>query len=399
MAHLTPKPQSEWVETTHALGRVTALPVLAPHALPSFARSTVDGYAVQAADTFGASESLPAYLKVASEVPMGAAPTLALQKTTCALIHTGGMLPGNADAVVMLEYTQLIARQEIEVMRAAAVGENVIQVGEDVIAGQEVIPAGTVLRPVEIGGLAALGFTQVSVAKKPRVGILSTGDEIIPIEKDLEAGKVRDVNSYCLGALVQRAGGTPVAYGIIPDQPEMLAKSAAQALETYDLVVITAGSSASTRDLTAQVIAGLGEPGVIVHGVNVRPGKPTILGACALPGEPPKAVIGLPGNPVSAYVIAGLFVVPVIRALLGTLPAAFKPSVKAQLVLNLPSEAGREDWIPVKLTAGQSGWQAEPIFGKSNLIFTLARANGMICIPPDATGLHIGDPVEVFLIE
>ena len=202
---------------------------------------------------------------------MGAAPTLALQKATCALIHTGGMLPVNADAVVMLEHTQIVSRHEIEVMRAAAVGENVLQVGEDVITGQEVIPDGTILRPVEIGGLAALGITQVSVAKKPRVGILSTGDEIIPIDKNLEAGKVRDVNTYCLGALIQRAGGTPVAYGILPDHPQALAQSANQALEACDMVVITAGSSASTRDLTAQVIAGLGEPGVLVHGVNVRP--------------------------------------------------------------------------------------------------------------------------------
>jgi molybdopterin molybdotransferase len=399
MAHLHPKPQSEWIEMSQALGRVTAFPVPAPHALPSFTRSTVDGYAVQAASTFGASESLPAYLEVAGEVPMGASPTLALKKTTCALIHTGGMLPENADAVLMLENTQPISGHEIEVTRAVAVGENVIQAGEDVHAGQEVIPAGTILRSVEIGGLAALGITQVSVVKKPRVGILSTGDEIIPIERDLEAGKVRDVNTYILGALVQRAGGVPLAYGILPDQPGVLAQSAAQALEDCDLVVITAGSSASTRDLTAQVISGLGEPGVFVHGVNVRPGKPTILGACARPGKSPKAVIGLPGNPVSAFVIAGLFVIPVIRALLGAEPTAIKPSIKAQLALNLPSDAGREDWVPVKLSAGQASWLAEPIFGKSNLIFTLVRADGMIRIPPDATGLHMGDMVEVFLIE
>ncbi len=399
MDHLDLKPQPEWIEISQALGRVTASPFLAPHDLPSFARSTVDGYAVQAAGTFGASESLPAYLQVAGEVPMGAAPNLALSHTTCALIHTGGMLPENADAVVMLENTQIVSEREIEVRRAVAVGENVILAGEDVQEGQEVIPAGTILRPVEIGGLAALGVTRIAVAKRPRVGILSTGDEIIPIDRELAAGKVRDVNSYSLGALVQRAGGLPVTYGIIPDQPELLKRSAAQALQACDLLVITAGSSASTRDLTAQVVAGLGEPGVLVHGVNVRPGKPTILGACAQPGESPKAVIGLPGNPISAYVIASMFVLPVVQALSGASTRAIKPSVKAQLRLNLPSEAGREDWVPVKLSAGETGWQAEPIFGKSNLIFTLVRADGMICIPPDATGLHMGELVEVFLIE
>jgi len=397
--HLDYQLQEELVETKQALGRVTAAPILAPHALPSFDRSTVDGYAVCAADTYGASGSLPAYLKVTGEVPMGAAPGFQVKKVTCALIHTGGMLPEGSDAVVMLEHTQPVHAQEIEILRAVAVGENVLQVGEDVEAGQEVIPKGAVLRPVEIGGLSALGITQVKVKRKPRVAILSTGDEILPIEATIEPGKVRDVNSYTLSALVEKAGGEAVPYGIILDQVDILAKNAAQALQDCDLVVITAGSSASERDLTAQVIDGLGKPGVLVHGVNVRPGKPTILAACALPGQPTKAVIGLPGNPVSAFVIAGLFVLPVIRALLGIPPVAYKPSVLARLATNLPSDAGREDWIPVRLSTGPSGWEAEPIFGKSNLIFTLVRADGLMCIPPDATGINIGEWVEVYLLE
>jgi len=399
LAQLDLQPQPEWVDTIHALGRVTAASVLAPHALPSFARSTVDGFAVHAADTYGASENLPAYLKLVGEVPMGAAPDFTVKKAYCALIHTGGMLPEGANAVVMLEHTQLVQTNEVEILGAAAVGENVLQVGEDVIAGQEVIPNGIFLRPAEIGGLAALGITQVRVARKPRVAILSTGDEILPIDVPMGPGKVHDVNTHTLSALVQRAGGEPVACGILPDQAEALALSAAQALKACDVMVITAGSSASTRDLTAQVIDGLGKPGVLVHGVNVRPGKPTILAVCALPGQPAKAVIGLPGNPVSAFVIAGLFVLPVIKALLGASPASFKPTVKARLALNLPSEAGREDWVPIRLIAGASGWQAEPVFGKSNLIFTLARADGLVRIPQNATGLNIGEIVEVFLLE
>ncbi len=397
--YLNLQSQTELVDLSDALGRITAADILAPHALPSFARSTVDGYAVMAADTYGASDNMPAYSKILGEVLMGAAPSLQLKKSTCASIHTGGMLPIGADAVVMLENTQSVRAQEVEILRAVAVGENIILVGEDVMVGQEVIPKGILLRPAEVGGLAALGITQVKVRRRPRVAILSTGDEIIPLGTSLEPGKVFDVNTYTLSALVSRAGGEAVPMGILPDKADSLALCAAQALQTCNMVVITAGSSASARDLTGQVINELGKPGVLVHGVNVRPGKPTILAACALPGQTPKPVIGLPGNPVSAYVIACLFVVPAIKALLGVLHEAPKPSVEAHLTLNVPSEAGREDWVPVRLTPSRSGWEAEPVFGKSNLIYTLVRADGLVCIPPDTTGLNVGESVEVYLIE
>jgi molybdopterin molybdotransferase len=384
--------QIEPVATTSALGRVTSTPVLAPHPLPSFPRSTVDGFAVRAADTFGASDSLPAYLREAGEVPMGAASGLVLQKGECALIHTGGMLPDGADAVVMVEHTQNVRPQEQEVLRAAAVGENVLQVGEDVAAGEQVIPQGVRLRPAEIGGLLALGLTTVQVARRPMVGILSSGDEVVPPEKELSPGQVRDINSYTLENLVAQAGGLPRLYGIIPDSLEALRATARRALEACDVVVLTAGSSVSTRDLTAEVINSLGSPGVLVHGVNVRPGKPTILGLCE--GKP---VIGLPGNPVSALVIAELFIVPLIERLLGVANARPRPSVPARLALNLASVSGREDWVPVRLVAKPDGTWAEPVFGKSNLIFTLARADGLIRIPPDSTGLDVGAPVQVLL--
>jgi molybdopterin molybdotransferase len=400
------KLDSEIIWTVEALGRVTASPVTAPHPLPEFPRSTVDGYAVRAADTYGASEGLPAYFTLAGEVPMGAAPGLELRPGECALIHTGGMLPQGTDAVVMLEYTQvareparegnrLSAPGEVEVLRAAAVGENVIELGEDVAAGQEVIPAGVRLRPAEIGGLMALGLPRVDVARRPRAALLSSGDEVVPPETRPRPGQVRDVNAYTLAALVQQAGGEPVLYGIVPDRPEALLAAARRALLESDLLVITAGSSASTRDLTAQAINELGKPGVLVHGVNVRPGKPTILGVV---GDPPKPAIGLPGNPVSALVIAGLFVVPVIEKLLGLRSSRPRPSIRGKLSTNLPSQAGREDWAPVRLIQGEGETIADPVFGKSNLIFTLARADGLVRIPPDATGLSAGEWVEVFLL-
>lgn len=391
-ANLSLQPQAEEIETVKALGRVTSKPVIAPHPLPTFTRSAVDGYAVRAIDTYGASESLPAYLNMIAEVPMGAAAEFSLDAGQCALIHTGGMLPGAADAVVMVEYTQSTRPGEVEILRAVADGENVIYAGEDVSAGEEVIPAGTRLRPAEIGGLMALGITRLRVAYKPRVGIISSGDEVIPPEGELEPGQVRDINSYTLSALIEEAGGLPVRYGILPDQAEALQSTAERAMQECDLVLLTAGSSASARDLTAQVINALGQPGVLVHGVSVRPGKPTILAVCN--GKP---VVGLPGNPVSALVIAWLFLVPLLQDMLGQSRRRALPSVRARLALNLPSQAGREDWAAVLLVASEEGYLAEPIFGKSNLIFTLARADGLVRIPPDATGLSAGETVEVTL--
>lgn len=393
LSRLSAPLELESVAAEQALGRVTACEVIAPHPLPTFARSTVDGFALRAADTFGASDSIPAYLSVVGEVPMGAAPSFSLSPAQCALIHTGGMLPAGADAAVMVEHTQPVRAGEVEVLRAAAIGENVLKVGEDVSAGEVVIPLGTRLRPAEIGGLMALGITRLPVVRRPRVGILSTGDEIVPPAVILRSGQVRDVNTYTLSALVEQCGGLPMAYGIVPDRAEALRAAASRALTECDAVVITAGSSASTRDLTAEVIDCLGRPGVLAHGVNVRPGKPTILAVCD-----GKAVIGLPGNPLSALVIAGLFVTPLLERLLGLRQNRPKPAISARLTLNLPSQAGREDWIPVRLVRDGTHDRAEPLFGKSNLIFTLARADGLVRIPPDATGLNAGDSVEVILV-
>ena len=228
------------------------------------------------------------------------------------------------------------------------------------------------------------------------MGLISTGDEVIDPSQTPRPGQVRDINSYTLGALVEKAGGVAVRYGIFSDQFEALREAAAKALSECDVVIITAGSSASTRDMTADVIRTLGEPGVLVHGINTRPGKPTILGVCN-----GKAVIGLPGNPVSALVNGYLFVVPVIEKLLGALPKP-KATVMARLTVNLSSQAGREDWQPVKLIVNRQSkainYDAEPIFGKSNLIFTLAAADGLLRIHPDATGLSAGEVVEVMLI-
>jgi molybdopterin molybdotransferase len=392
--HLPPAaPEIEEIPTRSALGRVLAVPAVAGEPLPAFARSTVDGFAVYAADTYGASDNLPVYLSLAGEVVMGRPPGFGLKRIQAALIHTGGMLPDGADAVVMVEMTQNTRPGEIEVLRAVAVGENTLRAGEDVSAGSEVIPKGTRLRSMEIGGLAALEEMTIRAARRPRIAILSSGDEVVPPDQIVQPGQVRDVNSYTLAALVEKEGGSPVLYGILKDQRSDLEQAVRRALEECDAVVITAGSSASTRDLTADVIQAMGQPGVLVHGVNVKPGKPTILGVCS-----GKAVIGLPGNPVSALVIARIFVIPIIRHLLGLKESARAPVVSARLALNLASQAGREDWVPVRLVQTGAGWKADPIFYKSNLIFSLVRADGLVHIPADANGLEAGEWVEVELL-
>jgi molybdopterin molybdotransferase len=388
----------ELVNVLQAVGRVSAEEIRAPYSLPTFPRSGMDGYAVRAIDTYGASESIPGFLSVAGEVSMGAEPAFGIRPGQAALIHTGGMLPHNADAVVMLEQTELSQEGEITILRAVAPGENVILLGEDVMEGQVIIPSGIQIRPVEVGGCMAFGISQLWVAEKPKIGIISSGDEIIPPEQKPAPGQVRDVNSYSLAALVAEAGGEPVLYGIVQDKLEVMKDIAANALSECQAVVITAGSSASARDMTAEAIASLGVPGVLVHGVNVRPGKPTILAVCD-----GKAVIGLPGNPVSAMVIASLFVVPLIRRLQGVKVERPSKSCLARLTLNIPSQAGREDWIAVKLTPSADrsdevdSWLADPIFAKSNLIFSLAAADGLVRIAAEVTGLEAGERVQVYL--
>jgi len=351
----------ETIKTEAALGRVTASSIFAPHPLPPF--------------------------------PMGDESGFEVDITQCALIHTGGMLPIDTDAVVMVENTQIVREDEVEILHSVAFGENVIKMGEDVFEGEEVIPAGKVIRPAEIGGLMAFGIVDIEVARQPLVGIISSGDEVIPPWEDMKPGQVRDINSYSLSALIQEVGGIPIRYGIVSDQAKILKEVVKKAISEMDLVIITAGSSASTRDLTSQVINELGEPGVIIHGVNVRPGKPTILGVCK--GKP---VIGLPGNPVSALVIASLFVKPVLLSMMGRRNAAPFPSILASISLNIPSKSGREDWIAVRLNKNPTGYEADPVFGKSNLIYTLSRADGLICIPPDATGINAGEKVKVFIL-
>ncbi len=393
LADLPPLP-AERIPTAQALDRVLAETIVAPHPMPHFARSAVDGYAVHAAETVGASEALPAYLTVVGEVKMGASPDLTIGPGEAALIHTGSALPTGADAVVMVERTQPAGPDEVEILRSVAVGENVIPVGEDVRKGERVLEAGKRLRPQELGGLMGLGIVEVAVTRRPRVAIIATGDELVEPWQQPGPNQVRDLNSTAIAALVERNGGQPLPQGIVPDRAEVLERVARTALEEADVLVITAGSSASVRDMTADVINRLGKPGVFVHGVPIRPGKPTILARCN--GKP---VMGLPGNPVSAMNAARLFLVPLLWHLQGTPSPPPRGALRARLTHNIPATPGRETYVPVRLERSAEGeWLAHPLFGESNLIFLLVRGDGLIRIPLGATGVPQGAEVEVELL-
>jgi molybdopterin molybdotransferase len=390
-AHWAPQPRTELLDPRDALGRVLAVAPRSPMDLPAFTRSTMDGYAVQASDTFGASQSLPAYLTCIGSVMMGDQPDVEIGPGQAVEIHTGGMLPPGADAVVMVEQTQPLGGDEIEVLAPVAPGENVIQIGEDVAQGEEVLPSGHRIRPQDIGGLLAVGVLSVEVAVPPRVGILSCGDELIPPEQTPAPGQVRDINSQTLAALVQEGGGEAIMLGVASDTLGDFTIRAQAGFKDVDILAITAGSSVSARDLTHQVISGLGGPGVLQHGLAVKPGKPTILAVCQN-----KPVIGLPGNPVSALVVARQIVVPTIKRALGEKPQP-KASLQATLAANIASTTGRMDTVPVRLVERDGVLIAEPVFGKSNLIYVLVKADGLIQVPLDSTGIKAGTVVEVTL--
>lgn len=391
-SHVIHRVDSHKIKAHLAAGQTTAEDIFVPSDLPSFARSTMDGYAVLARDTYGASESVPAYLNLIGEIPMGQPPGLTLSRGEVLVVHTGGMLPDGSDAVVMLENTQAVDGHTIEIMRPVAPGENVLQVGDDVKKGQMLFPSGHLLKAQDIGGLMGLGITEVTVSKRPRVFILSTGDELVSPRQEVTPGKIRDINTYSLSAITLQAGAIPITADILGDNYQDIRNAAISALAQSDMLVISAGSSVSTRDITASVIASLGSPGILVHGISIKPGKPTIL-AC-VEGKP---VIGLPGNPVSAFVIFDLFAVPGIHWLAGCKTPPIHPIINAQLTNNIASVTGREDYVSVKLRTTDEGVFAEPLFGESNLISTMMMADGMAYIPLNISGMTAGEFVSVRL--
>lgn len=379
-----------------AFGRVLAADLPAPEDVPGFLRATMDGYAVRAQDTFGASVGAPQYLEIKGEVPMGTAPTLDVGLGETLRVPTGAMLPDGADAVVMLEYAAEHPDGTLEVRRAVAPGENVLTPGEDVARGEMLFPAGRRLRPQEIGLLAALGVTQVMTYKKPRVAILSSGDEIVPLAERPAPGQVRDSNAYLAAAQVAEWGGIPLLKGIIPDNFTALRKTLAAALDAADLILVSGGSSVGARDLTLTAIQGLPGAQVLVHGVALRPGKPTIL--AALGQAPPRPLLGLPGHPASAAVVMEILGRPLLLRLAGlTDPSPWGRTVTAFLSRNLAGATGREDYIRVRLRREGGTLWADPVLGPSGLLSPLVKSDGLVMIPLGVEGLLKEEEVSVRL--
>ncbi len=390
--HISPIRESEVVPTTSSLGRVIADRILSLEDLPAFPKSSMDGFSVRARDTFGASESLPALLEVVADIPTGTGPDTALNVGEAAIAYTGGMLADNADAVVMIERTQPADDTSIEVLRPVAPGENVIQTGEDVRAGEPLFSPGHTIRPQDIGGLLALGITDIPVLRRPRVAIVSTGDELVPPHIQPPPGKIRDINTYTIAARVAQCGAEPVIIGLVSDDYEPQLEAARNGIHSADMLVFSAGSSLSSRDMTASVFNELGTPGVLLHGISIKPGKPTIVAIAE--GKP---LFGLPGNPVSALVVFDLLVAPAIHLLSGANDPPVPTTVDAILTDDIPSESGREDYIPVTLSNSDGTLHATPVFGKSNLIYTLINSDGLIQVPAPSGGLYAAQKVPVRL--
>jgi molybdopterin molybdotransferase len=388
-AAFQPTDRQERVPTARALGRVLAGPLHSPIDLPPFARSLMDGYAVRAADTEGASRESPRVLAVVAEVLMGASAPQGIGPGEAARIPTGGMLPEGADAIVIVEETAEQGGQ-VEIFRSVRPRQHVIDRGGDVREGESLLGEGHRLRPPDVGALLGVGILEVPVYTIPRVAILSTGDEIVPPEETPPPGKIRDMNSGALAAFVTRLGAEAVSYGIVGDEFDRLEATARRALAENDVLILNGGSSVGAKDMVVPVIERLGPPGVLVHGINIRPGKPTALAICE--GKP---VFGLPGQPVSVLNTFELFVAPVLRRMLH-LPDDTR-IVRARLTEAVASADGREDHLRVSLAQRDGEWLATPIWGVSAMISTMVRAAGITVIEAGSPGYEQGAEVDVRL--
>jgi len=387
--------ESERVRTASARGRVLAEDLFSAVDLPHFNRAAMDGYAVKAKDTFGASQSLPAYLKFAGVVEMGREANQPLATGEAWRISTGGMMPPESDAVVMVEYADETAGGWVEIHRGVSPWQNVIQIGDDIKKGDPVFQRGRRLRPHDLGALTGIGISSVSVYKRPRVGLISTGDEIVDADATPLPGQVRNINQYSLAGLIEECGAELHDWGVIADERRSLEKAIGEALQCSDLVLLSGGSSMGAKDIALETILSFPEADIIFHGISVSPGKPTIFArACGKP------IMGLPGYPVSALVIFDLFAAPLIRKLGGEERAglaSFQPTVRARLATNIASQIGREDYVRVRLERQGNGFSAMPLPNKSGAIFTLVKAHGMVRIDLNQDGLEAGQEVDVIL--
>ncbi|MEJ2241297.1 MAG: molybdopterin-binding protein [Candidatus Bathyarchaeota archaeon] len=382
----------EKVSLSMALNRVLAQNISATIDIPSFTRSTVDGYAVKAADTFEATEEIPKKLKFCGHVAIGESPKVSVKNGLAAEIVTGAPLPQGADSVVMIEYT----RQQddtILIHRPVALSENIMAAGSDIHKNEQVLKKGQIIDSRRIGVLAALGLTEIPVYKIPKVAILSTGEEIVEPGKPLSLGKIYDINAHTISAAVKEIGGEPTNLGIIPDNTNMLTKSIKKALKLADVVITSGGVSVGPKDITPKVVNSLGKPGVIISGVAVKPGKPITISVVN-----GKIIFSLPGNPTSSLFMFNMFIQPILTKLAGK-PEEKIPTIRAITAKKMFPARGRRTFIMVNLTIEKSGKAiVNPVpTGLSGAITTLAKADGFIEISEKRQFLDEGEEIDVYL--
>lgn len=383
--------RSEEILLTESLGRILAKDIEVAAPVPHYRKSTVDGLAVRASDTFGASESMPALIQCLGEVYMGIAPVESLKPGEGMLIPTGGMLPEGADAVVMVEHLEDFGQGLYGVAKPIAPAENLIDIGEDLSEGEVIISRFTKIRPQEMGLLASQGVISVPVLPRFKVGIMSTGDEIVSPEVSPAPAESRDINGYTLLGQALEAGAEAKYYGIVKDDAEELRQMLQKMMKENDVVILSGGSSVGVRDFSAQLIEELGEPGLLFHGLALRPGKPAIGGVAD-----GKLIFGLPGHPASAMVVFDCVVRPWLDA--SVLRKQSYPDPEGTLTQNIYSGSGREEFVRVRLLADGKDWRIEPIRGKSGLIRTMVLADGMVHIDLDTEGIEAGKRVKVRIL-
>ncbi|WP_462324671.1 molybdopterin molybdotransferase MoeA [Desulfoplanes sp.] len=393
-----PQVDGERIDSLNGLGRILSGDIESPENLPLVNRSSMDGFAVHAQDTFGAAESNPAYLEKSLDLRIDELAAAPLARGECMGITTGGTLPAESDAVVMVEHTQELGAGTIEIRKTVAPGDNVMLAGEDVAKGSTVLLRGKRLRAQEIGMLAALGITKIHAFKQVRAGIISTGDELVGVHETPRPGQVRDVNTSTLACLLDNVGAQPRPYGLVKDDLESIVAILEQGLAENDALFISGGSSVGTRDLTIEAILSLPDSKILAHGVSVSPGKPTILATVG--GKP---IMGLPGQVTSAQVIMLVFGRPLLDHLGGNrhaLDTSRRPRIPARLATNVASKQGREDYIRVELTPADAEGtiQAIPRTGKSGLLKTLVHCDGLVRIPAQSEGLLAGSEIMVWMI-
>jgi len=383
---------TERVPLRSACGRILAEDVISGENIPAFNRSTVDGYAVRAADTGIASESVPVFLKKVGEVEMGKKTGLYVQKGECVYVPTGGMVPDGADAMVMVEYCEHFDETGIAVMQSVSPGRNVLMAGEDARAGEVVLQKGTLIRPMEIGVLAEIGVVNPLVYVPFKMTLISIGDELVSPDKTPSLGEIRDINTYTISALAEESGYDVTDTYRLPDDEKLLKEKIARAMKTSDLVVVSGGSSQGEKDATAKVIDELASRGLLTHGLAIKPGKPTIIGYDDNYGT---LLLGLPGHPVSAIMV--------FRIILGWLKSLLSPGysdfpVEAAIDRNIPGAPGKDTLQMVKLINKDGKYIARPVFGKSGNIIKLAAADGYTVIHRNKEGLKAGEVIRVHLL-